>query len=113
LSGGLAFDGSLGGDFRAVDRNSGKMVWHRKLGSGIIGNPIAWRVGGHEYISVFCGIGGWIGLPAVAGVGSSPNYAYGLDASDKYGAIGATAMAKSTGLFNIPSGGMLYTFRIM
>jgi PQQ-dependent dehydrogenase (methanol/ethanol family) len=111
--GGLAFYGSLGGDFRAVDRNTGKVVWHRKLGSGIIGNPIAWKSGGHEYISVFCGIGGWIGLPAVAGVGSSPNYAYGLDADDKYGAIGATAMAKASGLFNIPSGGMLYTFRVM
>ena len=37
--GGLVFYGSLGGDFRAVDRKSGKILWSRKLGSGIIGNP--------------------------------------------------------------------------
>ena len=30
--GGLVFYGSLGGDFRAVDRNTGKIVWHRRLG---------------------------------------------------------------------------------
>jgi hypothetical protein len=32
---------------------------------------------------------------------------------DKFGAIGATAMAKATGLDKIPQGGELYTFRIM
>jgi outer membrane protein assembly factor BamB len=37
------FYGSLGGDFRAVDRKSGKILWSRKLGSGIIGNPITWK----------------------------------------------------------------------
>ena len=37
--GGLVFYGSLGGDFRAVDRNTGKVLWSRKLGSGIVGNP--------------------------------------------------------------------------
>lgn len=110
-AGGLVFYGSLNGDFRAVDRDTGKVVWQRRLGSGIIGNPIAWKIGGHEYISVFAGIGGWIGLPAVAGAGASPSF--GLDPDDKYGAIGATAMSKATGLFNIPSGGMLYTFRVM
>ena len=29
--GGLVFYGSLGGDFRAVDRNTGKVLWQRKL----------------------------------------------------------------------------------
>ncbi len=101
-AGGLAFYGSLGGDFRAVDRNTGKILWHRKLGSGIIGNPIAWSVDGKEYVSVFAGIGGWIGLPITAG----------LDLNDKYGAIGATAMAKASGLKHIPLGGTLYTFRV-
>jgi lanthanide-dependent methanol dehydrogenase len=101
-AGGLVFYGSLGGDFRAVDRNSGKIVWSRKLGSGIIGNPIQWSVGGKEYISVFAGIGGWIGLPVTAG----------LDLNDKFGAIGATAMTKAAGLNHIPQGGELYTFRV-
>jgi len=31
---------------------------------------------------------------------------------DKFGAIGATAMAKATGLDKIPQAGMLYTFRV-
>jgi lanthanide-dependent methanol dehydrogenase len=101
--GGLAFYGSLGGDFRAVDRATGHVLWSRKLGSGIIGNPIAYEVGGHEYVSVWSGIGGWIGLPVTAG----------LDLNDKFGAIGATAMAKAAGLNHIPQGGMLYTFRVL
>jgi len=101
-AGGLAFYGSLGGDFRAVDRATGKVLWSRKLGSGIIGNPIAWAVGGKEYISVWSGIGGWIGLPVTAN----------LDLNDKFGAIGATAMTKAANLASVPQGGTLYTFRV-
>lgn len=100
--GGLVFYGSLSGDFRAVDRKSGKVLWSRKLGSGIIGNPITYKIKGKQYISIFSGIGGWIGLPVTAG----------LDMSDKFGAIGATAMAKATGLDKIPQGGTLTTFRL-
>jgi PQQ-dependent dehydrogenase (methanol/ethanol family) len=101
-AGGLAFYGSLGGDFRAVDRATGKIVWSRKLSSGIIGNPITYSVKGKQYVSVWSGIGGWIGLPVTAG----------LDLSDKFGAIGATAMAKAAGLNHIPQGGTLFTFRV-
>ena len=43
--GGLAFYGALNGDFRAVDRTTGKVLWQRRLGSGIIGNPITYKVG--------------------------------------------------------------------
>ena len=100
--GGLVFYGSLNGDFRAVDRNTGKILWQRKLASGIIGNPIAYKVKGQEYISVWSGIGGWIGLPVTAG----------LDMNDKFGAIGATAIAKATDLPLIPQGGTLFTFRV-
>jgi len=100
--GGLVFYGSNSGDFRAVDRNSGKVVWSTRLGSGIIGNPITYKVKGKQYVSIFAGLGGWIGIPVTAG----------LDMDDKFGAIGATAMAKATGLDKIPQAGMLYTFRI-
>jgi glucose dehydrogenase len=100
--GGLMFYGSLGGDFRAVDRNSGKILWSRKLGSGLIGNPITYRVGGQQYVGVYSGIGGWIGLPVTAG----------LDLNDKFGAIGATAMTKAAGLNFVPQGGELNVFRI-
>src|SRR5699024_10293289 len=94
---------SLGGDFRAVSRKSGEVLWSRKLGSGIIGNPISYKIDGKQYVSVYAGIGGWIGLPVAAG----------LDMNDKYGAIGATAMAKATGLNHIPQGHGLYTFRLI
>ena len=100
--GGLVFYGSLNGDFRAVDRNSGKVLWSRKLGSGIVGNPMTYKVDGKQYVSVYAGIGGWVGLPVAAG----------LDMNDKFGAIGATAIAKASGLDLIPQGGTLYTFRL-
>jgi glucose dehydrogenase len=100
--GGLMFYGSLGGDFRAVDRASGKIVWSRKLGSGIIANPITYKLGGKQYVGVYSGIGGWIGVPVTAG----------LDLNDKFGAIGATAMTKAAGLNLIPQGGELNTFRV-
>ena len=73
--GGLVFYGSLNGDFRAVDRNSGKVLWSRKLGSGIVGDPMTYKVGSKQYVSVFAGIGGWVGLPVAAG----------LDMNDKFG----------------------------
>ena len=100
--GGLVFYGSKSGHFRALDRDSGEVLWQRKLGSGIIANPITWSVNGTQYVSIFSGLGGWIGLPVTAG----------LDMDDKYGAIGATAMAKATGLDKVPQGGELYTFRL-
>ncbi|MDX2289153.1 MAG: PQQ-dependent dehydrogenase, methanol/ethanol family [Hyphomicrobiaceae bacterium] len=100
--GGLVFYGSKSGHFRAVDRTSGKVLWSRKLASGIIGNPITYKVKGKQYVSIFSGLGGWIGLPVTAG----------LDMNDKYGAIGATAMAKATSLDKIPQGGTLHTFRL-
>ena len=79
------------------------MLWSRKLASGIIGNPITYKVKGKQYVSIFSGIGGWIGIPVTAG----------LDMNDKFGAIGATAMAKATGLDKIPQAGMLSTFRVV
>jgi glucose dehydrogenase len=90
-------------EIRAVDRSSGKILWHRKLGSGIIGNPITYKVGGKQYVGVYSGIGGWIGLPVTAG----------LDLEDKFGAIGATAMTKAANLQHIPQGGELNVFRVM
>ena len=70
--------------------------------SGIIGNPITYKVKGKQYVSIFSGLGGWIGIPVTAG----------LDMDDKFGAIGATAMAKATGLDKIPQSGLLTTFRV-
>jgi len=54
--GGLLFYGSPGGDFRAVDRSSGKVLWSRKLASGIIGNTITWKSDGKQYVGIYSGI---------------------------------------------------------
>ena len=61
------------------------------------------KISGKQYVGVYSGIGGWIGLPVTAG----------LDLSDKFGAIGATAMTKAAGLQFIPQGGELNVFRVM
>ena len=96
------FYGSLGGDFRAVDRNERQgpvgaqaRLRHHRQPDHLQGQGQAVRVD-------LSGIGGWIGLPVTAG----------LDLDDKFGAIGATAMAKAAGLNKIPQGGTLYTFRV-
>ena len=96
------FYGSLGGDFRAVDRKTGKVLWQPQARLRHHRQPDHLQGDGKQYVSIFSGIGGWIGLPVTAG----------LDLNDKFGAIGATAMAKATGLDKIPQGGTLYTFKL-
>lgn len=100
--GGLVFYGTLDGWFRAVDKDTGKILWSKKLASGIIGNPITYKVAGHQYVSVLCGIGGWIGLPISAG----------LDPADPSGALGAVGLSNDNGFDKIPTGGALFTFRV-
>jgi lanthanide-dependent methanol dehydrogenase len=59
---GLVFYGNLEGWFKAVDADTGELLWRFKTGSGIIGQPTTW-VGpdGRQYVAVLSGIGGWIG----------------------------------------------------
>jgi glucose dehydrogenase len=58
-AGDVVFYGTVEGWFRAVDARTGKILWSRKLGSGIIGAPMAYRApDGHEYIAVAAGVGG-------------------------------------------------------
>ena len=100
--GGLVFYGTLDGWFRAVDKDNGQKLWETKLPSGIIGNPITYKIGSDQYVAVYSGIGGWIGLPVTAG----------LDPSDPYGALGAAGLAFSNDFQSIPTGGMLHVFRL-
>jgi len=54
------------GWFKAVDATSGQVLWQFKTGSGIIGQPIAYKgPDGHQYIAIFSGIGGWPGAVVV------------------------------------------------
>jgi hypothetical protein len=73
------------------------------VGPGQTDGSITYKLGGHQYVGIYSGIGGWIGLPVTAG----------LDLNDKFGAIGATAMTKAAGLQFISQGGELNVFRVM
>lgn len=75
--GGIGFYGTLTGWFRAVDLDTGKILWQFKAPSGIIGNPITYTHDGKQYVAVLTGVGGWgaIGLSngltkATAGLGA-------------------------------------------
>ena len=58
-AGDVAFYGTLDGWFKAVDARSGQLLSKFKVGSGVVGNPIAYRgPDGKEYIAVYAGIGG-------------------------------------------------------
>jgi PQQ-dependent dehydrogenase (methanol/ethanol family) len=65
-AGDVVFYGTMEGWFKAVDANTGQVLWQFKTGSGIIGQPVAYRgPDGHEYIAVLSGIGGWPGAVIV------------------------------------------------
>src|SRR4029078_2707378 len=61
-AGDVVFYGTMDGWFKAVDAKNGALLWQFKCGSGIIGQPIAYRgPDGREYIAVVSGVGGWAG----------------------------------------------------
>jgi glucose dehydrogenase len=98
-AGGLVFYGTLTGEFRAVDINSGKVLWHFKTPSGIIGNPITYTYNGKQYVAILSGVGGW------AAIGLAENL---TKATEGLGAVGATAtLADYTNL-----GGTLLVFAL-
>lgn len=63
--GGLVFAGNFEGIFRAIDAQSGKILWQKRLGSGIHAAPVTYEVDGKQYVSVVVGrtqtIPGFIG----------------------------------------------------
>ena len=57
--GDVAFYGTVDGWFRAVDAWTGKVLWSRKLGSGIVGQPITYMGrDGRQYVAISSGVGG-------------------------------------------------------
>ncbi len=56
--GGIAFVGDLNRVFRAVDINTGKMLWQTRLGTSVQGFPVTFSVGGKQYVAVTTGLGG-------------------------------------------------------
>ena len=62
-AGGIAFVGDLDRMFRAVDVKTGAVLWQTRLPTSVQGFPVAFSVGGREYIAVSTGLGG--GSPRV------------------------------------------------
>ena len=101
-AGDLVFYGTMDGWFKAVDANSGRLVWQFKTGSGIVGQPISYRgPDGKQYVAVLSGVGGWAGA-VVAG---------DLDTRDG-SAAGGFANAMRDLKARTTKGGMLYVFAL-
>jgi PQQ-dependent dehydrogenase (methanol/ethanol family) len=99
---GVVFYGTLDGWFKAVDADTGRLLWQFKTASGIVGQPATWRgPDGHQYISILSGIGGWAGAVV----------SNDLDTRDKTAAKGfgnMTEQLKQT----VTKGGVLYVFKL-
>ena len=58
-AGDVVFYGTLDGWFKSADARTGKVLSKFKVGSGVVGNPIAFRgPDGKQYIAVYAGPGG-------------------------------------------------------
>jgi alcohol dehydrogenase (cytochrome c) len=57
-AGGIAFVGDLNRVFRAVDINTGKMLWQTRLGTSVQGFPVTFSIAGKQYVAVTTGLGG-------------------------------------------------------
>jgi PQQ-dependent dehydrogenase (methanol/ethanol family) len=100
-AGDVVFYGTMDGWFKALDARSCKELWKFKTGSGIVGNPIAYEVGGKEYIAVYSGVGGWMGAVAFPAIS--------LD--DPYAALGVVGAVPDIKMKTAP-GGALYVFAL-
>ncbi len=71
-AGGLVFQGASDAHFAAYDAASGKRLWRFFTQTGVVAAPIAYEVGGMQYVSVASGWGGAYALVAggVAPTGS-------------------------------------------
>jgi alcohol dehydrogenase (cytochrome c) len=54
-AGGLYFYGEGNGDFVALDSKNGKRLWSFNCGAGANAMPVAYTVGGKEYVAMGCG----------------------------------------------------------
>jgi len=53
--GGVLFAGDVNGRFRALDQNTGKVLWQVNLGASVTGYPITYAVNGKQYVAVSTG----------------------------------------------------------
>jgi glucose dehydrogenase len=101
-AGNVVFYGTLEGWFKAVDAQSGKLLWQFKTGSGIVGQPTVYRgPDGHEYVAILSGIGGWAG--SIVSNDLDPRDA---TAGNGWGSVNGPLKQITT------KGGMLYVFSL-
>ena len=54
-AGDLIFGGDVSGRFRALDAESGEVLWETDLGSQVTGHPVTFAVNGKQYVAVSTG----------------------------------------------------------
>jgi alcohol dehydrogenase (cytochrome c) len=57
-AGGVAFVGDLDREFKAVDAQTGEILWRTRLGTSVQGFPISYAIDGRQYVAVTTGLGG-------------------------------------------------------
>lgn len=100
--GDVVFYGTMDGWFRALDARTGKVLWQFKTASGIVGDPMTF-IGpdGKQYVAIYSGIGGWMGVAALPSISTDDPYA-------ALGAVGAMRKIKSV----TAPGDLLYVFSL-
>ena len=98
-AGNVVFYGTLEGHLKAVNAETGEVLYRFKTPSGIIGNVTTWENQGKQYIGVLSGLGGWAGIGFAAGLTGD---------TDGLGAVGAyKSLSSYTSL-----GGVLTVFAL-
>ena len=73
--GDVVFYGTLDGWFKAANARTGAVLWKFKVGSGIVGNPVTYTgPDGKQYVAVYAGIGGDMGLLIAGDVAANLPY---------------------------------------
>jgi PQQ-dependent dehydrogenase (methanol/ethanol family) len=101
-AGNLVFYGTMDGWFKALNAESGDLLWQFKTASGIIGQPVTYKgPDGRQYVAVLSGVGGWSG--AIVSGDLDPR-----DGTAALGFVNAMADLKDA----TTKGGALYVFRL-
>ena len=66
--GGVVFYGTLDGHLKAIDADTGGLLYSFKSPSGIIGNVNTWIHVAKQYIGTPSGVGGWAGVGMAGGL---------------------------------------------
>jgi PQQ-dependent dehydrogenase (methanol/ethanol family) len=73
--GDVVFYGTLDGWFKAANAKTGEVLWKFRVGSGVVGNPMTYLgPDGKQYVAVYAGIGGDMGLLIAGDVAANLPY---------------------------------------